>query len=155
MKALMLAALTGALAAPFAARAEPLKGCYIRIYDADHLAKNPRQIIRRIQFERVEGAGPASYGVQAYLKNDKRIWDAGGSCKPEGAALLCELDGDSGHIRATPDGEKLSLDVIDEIGFEADKKNGDLDRKTFRDEAHKSFILSRANAAECNYRGPR
>ncbi|MCC3244051.1 hypothetical protein LG047_01740 [Methylocystis sp. WRRC1] len=146
--AVAILAITAALAAR--AEAAQLQGCYVRVYDADHLAKNPRQIIRRIQFERMEGDyDPPQYGVRVHLKSDKRPWDAGGPCKPEGASLRCDLDGDSGHVRATPDGDKLRLEVIDYIGFEADAKNGDLDRKSFSDAAHKTFILSHEKPKAC------
>jgi hypothetical protein len=147
MKAWEAFALAAVLSAPAVAKEND---CYVRVYDAEHLAKNPQQIVRRIQLERMADAGvPVYFSIRIHLKNDKRPWDAGGPCKAEGTAFRCELDGDSGHVRLSPDGEDMRLDVIDYMGFEADAKNGDLDRKSFSDPAHKTFIAPKAKPADC------
>jgi len=140
--------LAGAISLCAPCRAEGIDGCWVRVYEPAHLAQNPRQIIRRIQFQRVDPAGP-DYGIRALLKNDRRSWDAGGPCKAEGAGFRCDLDGDNGHVRVTRGGETLRLEVVDYIGFEADGKNGDLDHKSFGDEAHKVFLLFHSRDEDC------
>jgi hypothetical protein len=129
--------------------AEPISGCYIRAYSADHMAKNPKQRIQRIVLERLEDLDPVTIGIVAGIKGDKRRWDAGGSCKTEGDALDCGLDGDRGRVKITPVPEGARLEVVTYIGFEADKPDGDLDHKSFSDAAHKVFVLPRAKVKDC------
>ena len=134
---------------PASAVAQPITGCFVRTYDSNHLAKNPRQIIRRIQFQVLSEYDPVAYGIRVSLKNDRRPWDAGGGCEPEGSSLRCGLDDDSGRVRITPTKDGVRLDVIDHMSFIADKPDGDLDRKTFSDAAHRTFIMTQAKDSDC------
>lgn len=131
------------------AMAQPITGCFVRVYDSNHLAKNPRQTIRRIQFQVLAEYDPVAYGIRVSLKNDRRPWDAGGGCEPEGSSLRCGLDDDSGRVRITPTKDGVRLDVIDHMSFIADKPDGDLARKTFSDAAHRTFIMARAKDSDC------
>lgn len=146
------------LAAPVAAQAIPF-GCYERVYTAEHLARNSAQQVRRIvvDFSQFDGetdtpmAGSA--GIGAYFRGQPKQHWAGGSCRRDGGAIRCNMDGDAGYALLKPDAGGLRLEIPEAVAFEIEKPDGDLDHRILRNAADRVFLLRPAPKKACAAKG--
>lgn len=87
--------------------------CFVRVYDAEHLARHPKQKVNRMKLlvtaEKTPGEGASGYSFRLGLsyRNRKGVFDSSGECrnavfddKPgeNTARLGCSVDCDGGGI---------------------------------------------------------
>jgi hypothetical protein len=150
----MALATTGAGAGPVFDRLTGTAGgdpCFARVYDADHLRRNPRQKVVRIHLarERVEVAeenGPQRFTVRIgfRLRADRDSYETHAVCTGGGTAADCTGEGDTGAFRIILAGEVLRIEV-ERLEVEGARgASPDLARSDDR-----VFLLRPAAAAAC------
>jgi hypothetical protein len=127
------------------------KACYARIYDSEHLKKNPRQqtksLMLQIQYhypeKREQHQQPYYlYRLKAQVKGQKAALQASGDCAPDGAKIRCSVECDGGEffleLEKATGGLRLSLDQPLRMGSCGEEDNvewgagGKADDKVFR-----------------------
>jgi hypothetical protein len=143
------AALADAVSAVFGDGRD--RGCFVREYDAAHLAAHPRQRVRRIAIdhrprtELVADYGPVLAGISVTMRNPAE--GSGGAeliCRDENGAALCGLEADGGTVRLERAGDRLTVRVIEGLRFETE--TGFVDLSGGDDDA---FVLRRAPPQAC------
>lgn len=81
--ALVAASATQASSAPLLAPGS----CYERVYDAQHLAAHPGQIVRRIWIRAGDGS---SIELRLWIKGRDAAFEGDGTCEATGETLLCK-----------------------------------------------------------------
>lgn len=125
MRTLTLALILASLAAPGHARnvlathfgnpALPSPGCFVRDYDADHLASHPDQLVKNVSL----GISPLSEGGKrpklmlfVFLRGDDYYYSTSADCRPKGANLACKLESGKGSFTLsaeTPSSLRLTV----------------------------------------------
>lgn len=142
MKFPQLAAFIGVFAVTLAvsatggsAVAEPLftrylagGSCYQRFYDPQHLRTHPRQTITKfhVRAQRPDPIGrenPRRFSVQFgfWLKDRDGGYSALAVCDAKDAAADCNVEGDGGSFRLTPNGDGLKVTLSGRLEIEGDK----------------------------------
>lgn len=103
------------------AAADDLAGCYRRIYDAAHLAHNPRQKVTVIKVRLVpagaDAGTPFNVDVDVTLRASKADWNAGGPCTRQSEALACDFSDTGGGALITRHANGLRLEVTGAQGL--------------------------------------
>ena len=93
---------------------QPVEGkrvCFARIYDADHLAKHPKQKVTQIEFRLAyhrfepdenfpQGQRNYYFEVLAKVRGEKKLLSSMGECSPRGSTISCSVDCDGGGMIA-------------------------------------------------------
>jgi hypothetical protein len=97
---LVLAIAACCLAANVAAADVPAPGCYERVYDSNHLAAHPGQLVVRatvlvkpLDADAAKTLGPpfaADAHLKMWVKGQKRSFDSFGACRLADGGLACE-----------------------------------------------------------------
>ncbi len=135
----------------------PGKPCYARTYDAEHLRKNPRQMVRRIEvdFDRRNADGKPNTSPQKFelgfafqLKKGTDWYTGNAICAVKGDRIGCFLEGDGGEFTLRASGKSLRLDA-DKFGLhlEGAKDFGEIGGDISDDNV---FILPAAPRAQCD-----
>lgn len=85
--------------------------CFARVYDADHLAKHPKQKVTQIEFRLAyhrfepdenfpEGQRNYYFEVLAKVRGEKKLLSSMGECSPRGSTISCSVDCDGGGMVA-------------------------------------------------------
>lgn len=100
-KFLLTSALLIALAA--SAHAEPLLGCFARVYDRQHLAQHPDQLITAVKLKIYPSPldRTLSFAVQMQRRGEDKPLHNSGSCREEGSKMTCGIDCDGGGVSVT------------------------------------------------------
>jgi hypothetical protein len=134
------------------------KGCYKRLYDDAHFAKNPKQRVKVItfDFEPQKDAnsrlsmGPIQFGVSVIFR--AKADGEGGApsvCKDEGGKIACYAEADAGTFEVTREGsDGIRLRMTRGLGFENDTKKGFVSMEDGPDD--KMFVLRKAPFKACN-----
>ena len=125
--------------------------CYLRYYNAEHMAKHPAQTVELIQ------VGPD----QTQWQNDELVLKIGldlrsasgqllgyAYCTPAGKGLTCAMEGDAGSFQLTParDGA-IRIDIgPDGVSFEGDSGFVTLEGNSGDD---RSFVMPPVPADAC------
>lgn len=125
--------------------------CFARAYDADHLARNPRQRVVRFHLvrARVDVADenrPQRFTVRVgfRLRNDRDVYETNAICTGNGTLADCSGEGDTGVFRLILAGEALRVEV-ERLEVEGGRGSSpDLARSDDR-----VFLLRPAAAAAC------
>ncbi|QCK88293.1 hypothetical protein E8L99_22290 [Phreatobacter aquaticus] len=127
--------------------------CFLRVYDGEHLARNPRQRVVRMTLRRVREA-PAEENNEArytvaltfQIRGNRDRFEVNGICTARGEAADCQGEGDAGAFRlSTPPGGGLRLDVVERLqaegarGFSPDLMASD----------DRAFLLARVSSTLC------
>ena len=139
-----------------AAAAEP-SGCYVRAYDAAHLAQHPQQRVRDIavKLQPIKDRPPATLDAElvVFLRGDKGGWYSGGDCRPEGADYLCRWSY-GGEGKLTVAGKTLRIKTTGKAGIRLDaegRENGQEKTMTELSPGEDGdFVLSLGADAACN-----
>ncbi len=88
--------------------------CYGRIYNADHMAAHPDQLVQEISLRAFgETMNPEGYDVMlrldVKLRGDQILYHNGGFCDRAGNDLECGLEGDAGKMNLTTRGDQIAL----------------------------------------------
>lgn len=152
----LLACLAGGsylvLMPPCEAAELPL-GCFERTYSAQHMQNHPRQTVRRLTI-RIEksryGSQQTDFGINVWVKGDRRVWRAGGQCEAAGGAWRCKPDTDGAPevifrvvergLRALNHG---SLQIFD------DKTGPDLNTRNLYSPGDGAFLLTSKPRSLC------
>lgn len=134
------------------------RGCYIRHYDAAHLARNPKQRVAVIAFdhepqtsaESRRSFGPIQFGVAVRFRS-KADGEGGAPsfCKDSGGKIACFAEADAGTFevaRAGPD--QIRLTMTRGLGFETASKKGYVSMEDGPDD--KVFVLRKAPFKACD-----
>jgi hypothetical protein len=128
--------------------------CFLRAYDGDHLARNPRQRVVHMTLRRVRSAPPEENSEARYtvavtfqIRGNRDRFEVNGICTPRGEAADCQGEGDAGGFRlsAQPQGGGLRLDVVERLqaegarGFSPDLMLSD----------DRAFLLARVSSTLC------
>jgi hypothetical protein len=134
------------------------RGCYKRVYDDAHFARNPKQRVKVIAFDfepqkdansRIS-TGPIQFGVSVIFRS-KADGEGGApsSCKDEGGKIACYAEGDAGTFEITREGsDGIMLRMTRGLGFENDTKKGFVSMEDGPDD--KVFVLRKAPLKACN-----
>jgi hypothetical protein len=163
----MLIGLAAACVATSAAQADTIrslfgdgtqKGCYKRVYDEAHFAKNPRQRVKVITFgfepqtdanSRIS-MGPIQFGV-AVIFRSKADGEGGAPsvCKDAVGKIACYAEADAGTFEVTREGsDGIKLRMTRGLGFENDTKKGFVSLEDGPDD--RVFVLHKAPFKACN-----
>ena len=138
--------------------------CFVRRYDADHLARHPRQKLRAMLLlltaEVEDGETEPSYSFQLGVKYRNRPgdFDSAGGCSHAIAednvnaiGFDCSVDCDGGGIDVAPAKDDKSVIVrLDRIGIWRRGKAGDQTPETLHAGADdRIFRLDRTDPADC------
>lgn len=179
MKLFHAAAMLAVFVTTAAAAPAPSPGCYMRAYEAAHLAAHRGQIIDRITAEVSPREEPASapfsvsmlLSVKGYAKSDFATL---GACWEEGDGLLCNASlsaeerglckrkndgvhacridyGESGKFRVTPTPEGILVSVAErlELSGKDDREGGDYLYLSPGNVENHAFLLKPAPAEAC------
>ncbi len=127
------------------------KGCYARVYSAQHLRENMMQNVRSLRIAiGVDQSGQPVFGVVARLKDKPQIWRAGGPCKAQGALLHCQPDTDGASpIMLSAHGTGLRLEIPKQLQVFDDRTGPDLNTHQIGGQEEARFNLSAAPASLC------
>ena len=138
--------------------------CFVRRYDADHMAQHPRQkvsaMLLLLTADVEAGETALSYGFQLGIKLRDRAgdFDSAGGCnhaiaerRGNDIRFDCAVDCEDGGINVTPAKDDKSVIVrLDEIGIWQRGKQGDPLPETLRAGADdKIFRLDRTDPSDC------
>ena len=134
------------------------KGCYKRVYDDAHFAKNPQQRVKVITFDFQPEAdntarqsyGPVGFGISVVLRS-KADGSAGGVfyCKDSTGKILCSGESDAGTVEVSRQGsDAIMLRVTRGLSFETSTKKGSIDLEEGPDD--KVFVLRKAPVKACD-----
>ncbi|WP_439575733.1 hypothetical protein [Phreatobacter sp.] len=126
--------------------------CFARVYDADHLARNPRQRVERISLRRTRVEVPAENNARTFsvqlafqLRGGDDSYNVVGICRTSGQRAECGGEGDAGAFRLSFSGEALRLEVVGRLEVEGERgASPDLARSDDR-----VFLLRPAAPAAC------
>ncbi len=124
-------------------------GCFLRQYDAAHMAKNPGQRVNvmAVSLARAEGAGGAYHMfVYALRPSAKGQLKNFGTCKPRDGKLQCGVDVGSGSFSLTRTADGLQLDNPDRFHLRFEKEDGGL---MIEGKDHRAFRLPPAEERDC------
>jgi hypothetical protein len=87
------------------------RACFSRVYDADHLARHPKQKVTEIEFRLAyhrfdpdeffpEGQRNYYFEVLAKVRGNKKLLTAMGECSPGDKKISCSVDCDGGGMLA-------------------------------------------------------
>lgn len=119
--AALLAGLLPALAAPAGAASfhDGWKGeapCFARSYDAQHLAKHPRQrltrfALRESRLPNVNGPGEFEVTFSFTVKGRKEVYEAECICRDAASLVHCTVEGDGGAFTLQAEGANLLVRI--------------------------------------------
>jgi len=109
--------------------------CFVRKYTDQHLAKNPRQMVRSIKLVLNEADGFTYVSLKARHKDEDAhaIFGNGGACdKLSSGTLECGLDEDSGHFRVQQHGSNVLIEITTGLRlFDEDASEDDESQDTW------------------------
>lgn len=153
--------------------ASPLKkndktyACFVRVYDAQHLARHPQQKVNNMKLlvtadSAVEAGAQATYSFRLGLKyrNRKGAFDSSGECRHAGVeensdvqlpSLGCSVDCDGGGIRIDMSKDNRAAIVrVDRVRIWQNNKPDDEDFHSLdAGQDDHIFRLERASNREC------
>jgi hypothetical protein len=141
-----------------ARQAEPQKagtdrwpGCYLRRYDATHLANNPGQRISMMAVSLAREADAAAGTYQMYIyalrPGAKGQLKNFGTCRLRDGTLHCGVDVGQGSFALTRTAEGLRLDNPERFHMRHETADGGLTIEGDRD--HRAFRLASARPRDC------
>ena len=133
--------------------------CYMRVYDGQHLARNPSQKVSRIMFaldpDNLGGQKPKFGGVlRLNVKGATELFTGSSYCTNERGQLVCRIEGDGGTFKIKPgSNDGLMIDVVgDGLRFEGNSGFAEVGGNTSDDNR---FILSRVETELCGVKSKR
>jgi hypothetical protein len=134
------------------------KGCYKRVYDEAHFAKNPKQRVKVITFDfepqksatARASTGPIQFGVSVIFRS-KADGEGGAPsyCKDESGKIACYAEADAGSFEVMREGsDGIKLRMTRGLGFENDTKKGYASMEDGPDD--KVFVLRKAAFKACD-----
>jgi len=134
--------------------------CYMRLYDGQHLARNPKQSVNRIMLAIDAdnlGQAPASRfssALRVNVKGVRETFTGNALCASERAQLLCGVEGDGGTFRIKPgSNDSLMIEVVgDGLRFEGNSGFAAVGGRVSDDNR---FILSRVEFERCGLKPKR
>lgn len=131
-----------------------LKGCYERVYDADHMDSHKNQRVRAMQMQlgfhepntELKSEDDMDYLAVIFLADD-RLYYAGPQCT--GTTCRTERDGESLTLAETKNGLTVTLESklrVDEEGM-----GGEAGADILPNADHKVFALAKVSAEHCTY----
>ena len=125
--------------------------CYLRLYDADHLRRIPKQTISKFSViaatpDPIAARHPKEFTVRfGYWVKNGGYYDAQAICKTAGAAATCHVEGDGGNFALAMQGEQLRVTLGNRLGVEGQK---DFSPNVATD-ANRVMLLSTAHKDSC------
>lgn len=102
--------------------------CFVRVYDAEHLARHPKQKVRRMKLlvtaegATKESADSFSFRLGLNYRNKRSTFDSSGGCNPvaeegtKNSQLSCYVDCDGGGIGITlANDDKVAMLEVERI----------------------------------------
>ena len=144
--------------------------CYGRTYSKSHLAKHPRQRIRKIwigNFPVADQHPPEAYSpvntkqtgvifmrVKVWFRDNRHSFSQTGLCQRDGKALSCPIECDGGHFSIHARGKKLLLKtegfmVVKDDGCGGEGEGIDYRRVGGKKYDDGAFLLSRLPEKKC------
>lgn len=136
--------------------------CYARQYSADHLKKNPNQIVSFLQFGHFPSVnngwasppeeGEVRFSVIAKFKGNDKEYSNSGRCLSENGTLNCQIECDGGgFVLKHKDADSILLYTRPGQGFVVSGCDaGDIRLITDQTD-DKIFLLHRTADAQCTY----
>ncbi len=134
--------------------------CYTRVYDAQHLRRNPHQKVRQITlaFDHAKASGDNPADARQFevalgltIKGMTELFTSPAYCSAERSGFVCRVEGDGGTFRITPgSSDGLTIEVVgDGLRFEGESGAIEVGGKESDDNR---FILSRVGPERCSIR---
>ncbi len=97
--------------------------CYARTYDAEHLAKNPKQKVIHFfvtESEAEQMAPPQTFDLAFgfRLKDSTDAFSSEAGCAAKGDGALCSAEGDGGQFSLTPREDGLLVTIVGRLELE-------------------------------------
>jgi hypothetical protein len=94
-----------------------VRGCFVRVYDKAHLAKQPDQLVTSVKlhiFKPDPGAGPPDaryhwFTLKAKVRGRDKTLHTSGLCTEEAFGLSCRVECDGGGVNVAPRGDHAMM----------------------------------------------
>jgi len=137
------------------AESAPLSGCYIRHYDAAHLAAHPTQQVREVALSLAPMSGDhgqwaASGTLRISVKGHKGYRSVSGDCTQKAGTLTCDGDCDTGEYRVMFSGQaSVLMTITDRLLLQRDGCDDEDYFELKPDKENTQFLLHSAPASSC------
>jgi hypothetical protein len=142
------------------ANADGGKPCYTRIYDAQHLRRNPNQKVRQITLafdltkpgrDKPVGAHQFEVALGLRIRDMNELFLSPAYCSTERTGIVCRVEGDGGTFLIRPgQDDGLTIEVIgDGLRFEGE---GDAIEVGGKKSDDNRFILPHIDPERCSIR---
>ena len=101
--------------------------CYMRLYDAQHMRRNPKQTLSKFHVVAMAGdplkaQHPKTYTVRFnYWIKNAGYYDGQATCNTLGAGATCSVEADGGSFVLTPQGKQLKVTLGSRLEVEGAK----------------------------------
>lgn len=141
-------------AAESSSAAAPYEGCFVRTYDAAHLAAHKRQTVAAIKLRLTPRKMEDPLTVAAEMRLDVRGRDgafyAVGACREQPQNASCGLDQDAGKISLTPGANGLLMSIVQDVRADAASgEESDFVTVRLSNPEDRTFALAAASAESC------
>ena len=154
----MAGAYADSLFEKYFANADGGKPCYTRIYDAQHLRRNPNQKVRQITlaFDLTKPARDKPVDARQFevalglrVRDKTELFLSPAYCSTERSGIVCRVEGDGGTFLIRPgQDDGLTMEVVgDGLRFEGDSDAIEVGGKKSDDNR---FILPRIDHERCS-----
>lgn len=86
-------------------------GCFARVYDRQHLAQHPDQIVTAVKLKIYPSPDDHAiwFAIQIQRRGEDKTLHSTGACQNDGETMRCYVECDGGGVRVTPRSNSIIL----------------------------------------------